>query len=82
MNIFLNPFNFLILQRKTFAVSHLGRSGGLTLDWQSGFSLTEGADSNVIWQYKFSGKVIWGDVIHVSILIQNIVKMLAICLCD
>ncbi|XP_055308932.1 gamma-1-syntrophin isoform X5 [Sitodiplosis mosellana] len=42
------------LGRKTFAVSHLGRSGGLTLDWQSGFSLTEGADATVVWQYKFS----------------------------
>lgn len=42
------------LQRKTFAVSHHGRSGGLTLDWQSGFTLTEGADANVVWQYKFS----------------------------
>jgi hypothetical protein len=44
----------LCLQRKTFAVSHQGRGGGLTLDWQSGFSLTEGADPAVIWQYKFS----------------------------
>jgi hypothetical protein len=26
----------------------------LTLDWQSGFALTEGADPTVIWQYKFS----------------------------
>lgn len=45
---------FFIQQRKTFAVSHQGRGGGLTLDWQSGFSLTEGADPAVIWQYKFS----------------------------
>lgn len=43
-----------MLQRKTFAVSHHGHSGGLTLDWQLGFSLTEGADSTVVWQYKFS----------------------------
>lgn len=43
-----------VTQRKTFAVSHHGRSGGLTLDWQSGFSLTEGADSAIVWQYKFS----------------------------
>lgn len=42
------------VQRKTFAVSHHGKSGGLTLDWQAGFSLTEGADSTVVWQYKFS----------------------------
>lgn len=42
------------LGRKTFAVSHQGRSGGLTLDWQTGFSLTEGSDPTVVWQYKFS----------------------------
>ncbi|KAJ6640624.1 Gamma-1-syntrophin [Pseudolycoriella hygida] len=42
------------LGRKTFAVSHYGRSGGLTLDWHSGFSLTEGADAIVVWQFKFS----------------------------
>uniref|UniRef100_A0A182WBN4 PDZ domain-containing protein n=1 Tax=Anopheles minimus TaxID=112268 RepID=A0A182WBN4_9DIPT len=42
------------LGRKTFAVSHHGKTGGLTLDWQAGFSLTEGADAAVIWQYKFS----------------------------
>lgn len=42
------------LQRKTFAVSHQGRGGGLTLDWQSGFSLREGADPAILWQYKFS----------------------------
>lgn len=47
-------FLFLFIQRKTFAVSHHGKTGGLTLDWQTGFSLTEGADANVIWQYKFS----------------------------
>ncbi|XP_067633981.1 gamma-2-syntrophin isoform X3 [Eurosta solidaginis] len=40
--------------RKTFAVSHHGKSGGLTLDWQSGFSLAEGADSAIVWHYKFS----------------------------
>lgn len=44
----------LLLQRKTFAVSHQGRGGGLTLDWQSGFSLSEGADPTVLWQFKFS----------------------------
>nr|NP_523762.2 Syntrophin-like 2, isoform C [Drosophila melanogaster]AAM68502.1 Syntrophin-like 2, isoform C [Drosophila melanogaster] len=42
------------LGRKTFAVSHHGKSGGLTLDWQAGFSLTEGAESATVWQYKFS----------------------------
>lgn len=42
------------MQRKTFAVSHHGKSGGLTLDWQSGFALAEGADSAIVWQYKFS----------------------------
>uniref|UniRef100_A0A1A9VSN8 Syntrophin C-terminal PH domain-containing protein n=1 Tax=Glossina austeni TaxID=7395 RepID=A0A1A9VSN8_GLOAU len=41
-------------KRKTFAVSHHGKSGGLTLDWQTGFSLAEGADSAIVWQYKFS----------------------------
>ncbi|XP_031627396.1 gamma-1-syntrophin-like [Contarinia nasturtii] len=41
------------LGRKTFAVLHLSRSGGLTLDWQSGFSLT-GSDSTIVWKYKFS----------------------------
>lgn len=35
-------------------MSHQGKSGGLTLDWQSGFSLTEGADATIVWQYKFS----------------------------
>lgn len=35
-------------------MSHHGHSGGLTLDWQLGFSLTEGANSAVVWQYKFS----------------------------
>jgi len=43
-----------LFQRKTFAVSHHGKGSGLTLDWQTGFSLTEGADPTVIWQYKFS----------------------------
>lgn len=23
-------------------------------DWQNGFSLTEGADATIVWQYKFS----------------------------
>lgn len=35
-------------------MTHQGRGGGLTLDWNSGFSLTEGADPAIIWQYKFS----------------------------
>lgn len=45
-----------MLQRKTFAVSYQGRSGGLTLDWQAGFSLHEsGTEPNAVsWQYKFS----------------------------
>lgn len=47
-------FSSSIKQRKTFAVSHQGRGGGLTLDWNNGFSLTEGADPTIIWQYKFS----------------------------
>lgn len=46
--------SFWYLQRKTFAVSHHGKSGGLTLDWQTGFALAEGADSAIVWQYKFS----------------------------
>lgn len=43
-------------QRKTFAVSYQGRSGGLSLDWQTGFSLHEsGTEPNAVsWQYKFS----------------------------
>lgn len=44
--------SFPFSQRKTFAVSHQGRSGGLTLDWNSGFSLNEG--EAVIFQFKFS----------------------------
>lgn len=27
---------------------------GLTLDWQTGFTLNEGTDGSVIWQFKFS----------------------------
>ncbi|CRK92898.1 CLUMA_CG006233, isoform A [Clunio marinus] len=42
------------LGRKTFAVSHQGRGGGLTLDWQTGFCLAEGADPTILWKYKFS----------------------------
>lgn len=42
------------LGRKTFPVSHLGKSSALTLDWNSGFSLTESTDPAVIWNYKFS----------------------------
>jgi hypothetical protein len=42
------------LGRKTFPVSHYGKGAGLTLDWNSGFSLTEGTDPNIIWNYKFS----------------------------
>lgn len=45
---------YIKIQRKTFAVSHHGKSGGLTLDWQTGFALAEGADSAIVWQYKFS----------------------------
>lgn len=44
----------VLFQRKTFAVSHHGKGGGLTLDWQNGFSLAEGADATIVWQYKFS----------------------------
>lgn len=45
---------YIKIQRKTFAVSHHGKSGGLTLDWQTGFALAEGADAAIVWQYKFS----------------------------
>lgn len=43
-------------QRKTFAVTHQGRSGGLTLDWNAGFSLNDSAaePSTIIFQFKFS----------------------------
>jgi gamma-syntrophin len=45
---------YSFFQRKTFAVSHHGKSGGLTLDWQAGFSLAEGGDATILWHYKFS----------------------------
>lgn len=43
------------LQRKTFGVTATGKGCcGLTLDWQTGFTLNEGTDGSVIWQFKFS----------------------------
>ena len=43
------------MQRKTFGVTAAGKGCcGLTLDWQTGFTLNEGTDGSVIWQFKFS----------------------------
>lgn len=43
------------LGRKTFGVTAAGKGCcGLTLDWQTGFTLNEGTDGSVIWQFKFS----------------------------
>lgn len=41
-------------QSKTFTVSSSGRTAGLTLDWNLGFSLHEGDSKVLVWQYKFS----------------------------
>lgn len=35
-------------------MSHQGKSGLLTLDWQAGFALSEPTESHYLWQYKFS----------------------------
>lgn len=45
------PFLF---QNKTFTVSSNGKTAGLTLDWNLGFSLHEGDSKMPVWQYKFS----------------------------
>ncbi|XP_059609658.1 gamma-1-syntrophin-like [Phlebotomus argentipes] len=42
------------LARKTFAVKYHEKRGVFVVDWQNGFSLTEGADATIVWQYKFS----------------------------
>ncbi|XP_063548192.1 gamma-1-syntrophin [Cydia strobilella] len=43
------------LQKKTFTVVHGGRAAGLTLDWSSGFSLSEGTPgAPPVWAYRFS----------------------------
>ncbi|XP_066155528.1 gamma-1-syntrophin isoform X2 [Euwallacea fornicatus] len=42
------------LGSKTFTVSSNGKTAGLTLDWNLGFSLHEGDSKNLQWQYKFS----------------------------
>ncbi|KAL1492910.1 hypothetical protein ABEB36_011077 [Hypothenemus hampei] len=42
------------LETKTFTVSCNGKTAGLTLDWNTGFSLNDGDSKTVIWQYKFS----------------------------
>lgn len=41
-------------QNKTFTVSCNGKTAGLTLDWNLGFSLHEGDSKAAVWQYKFS----------------------------
>lgn len=47
--------NSVTLQRKTFGVTATGKGCcGLTLDWQTGFTLNEGTGGSVIWQFKFS----------------------------
>ncbi|CAG9855217.1 unnamed protein product [Phyllotreta striolata] len=42
------------LGNKTFTVSSNGKTAGLTLDWNMGFSLHEGDSKTPVWQYKFS----------------------------
>ncbi|CAH2101997.1 unnamed protein product [Euphydryas editha] len=43
------------LGKKTFTVVHMGRAAGLTLDWSTGFSLSEGAPGAApLWAYRFS----------------------------
>ncbi|XP_060515819.1 gamma-1-syntrophin [Cylas formicarius] len=42
------------LGSKTFTVSSNGKTAGLTLDWNIGFSLYEGESKAPLWQYKFS----------------------------
>lgn len=44
----------ILLQTKTFTVSSNGKTAGLTLDWNLGFSLFEGDSKTLVWQYKFS----------------------------
>lgn len=40
-------------QKKTFTVVHMGRAAGLTLDWSSGFSLSEGTPgAQPVWSYR------------------------------
>ncbi|CAH2229120.1 jg4798 [Pararge aegeria aegeria] len=42
-------------EKKTFTVVHMGRAAGLTLDWSSGFSLSEGTPgAPPVWSYRFS----------------------------
>lgn len=42
------------LGTKTFTVSCGGKTAGLTLDWNTGFSLHEADAKQPLWQYKFS----------------------------
>lgn len=44
----------IFFQNKTFTVSCNGKTAGLTLDWNLGFSLHEGDSKTPMWQYKFS----------------------------
>lgn len=44
----------MFFQNKTFTVSYNGKTGGLTLDWNTGFSLHEADCKTPLWQYKFS----------------------------
>lgn len=46
--------NYTSFQNKTFTVSCNGKTAGLTLDWNLGFSLHEGDSKTPAWQYKFS----------------------------
>lgn len=43
-----------MFQTKTFTVSCGGKTAGLTLDWNTGFSLHEADAKQPLWQYKFS----------------------------
>ncbi|KPJ10150.1 Gamma-2-syntrophin [Papilio machaon] len=47
--------NIVDVYKKTFTVVHGGRAAGLTLDWASGFSLSEGTPgAPPVWSYRFS----------------------------
>ncbi|XP_052737964.1 gamma-1-syntrophin isoform X2 [Bicyclus anynana] len=50
-----NIVNSVVRLGKTFTVVHMGRAAGLTLDWSSGFSLSEGTPgAPPVWSYRFS----------------------------
>ncbi|XP_018326975.1 gamma-1-syntrophin [Agrilus planipennis] len=44
----------MTLGSKTFTVNYNGKTSGLTLDWNTGFSLHEADAKSPAWQYKFS----------------------------